>query len=92
MPFLYGGVRYLGVPGRAVLSEIPALGHSSAFGTPGRCHHNSPAGILLLRHRPQHGGADLPLCLRRGHSVRAEFPHQLGRADVLRKDWHARQG
>lgn len=82
MPFLYGGLWHLGVSGGPLLPNIPAVGHAGAFGAAGRSDHHRTAGVLLVRDRPQHGGADLTLCVRRSHPLRPEFSHQLGRADV----------
>lgn len=86
VPFLHGRLRHLGVSRGPVLSKVLAVGQFGPFGSPGRRHHHSSTGFFLVRHRLEHRGPHFSLRLRRGYSVRAEFPDQLGRADVPRED------
>lgn len=61
MRLLHGGGRHLGGHHRLLLSILPALGaHSRSATSPRRYDHRN-ASLLLLRHRPQHGRADLAL-------------------------------
>lgn len=84
MPFLYGGLRNMGVPRRSVLPNVPPVGHARAYGADGWRHYHSPVGVFLVRDRPQHRRAHIAVRVRRGDQIRAELPDQLGRADVLR--------
>lgn len=56
----------------------------------GRCHGDSPPGLLLVRDSPEHRSAHKPLRERRGDTLRPVVPHQLGRGDVPRADEHSR--